>query len=118
MEFYFRQKSADYKVLPPFKSGCDLSDAGKAIEIIYPIPNAKIYVPLEINGERGRTIVSAAHRRASSKIFWSLDEKFLTSTQNFHQVAINPGVGKHVLTLVDETGISVSREFEIVEKEH
>lgn len=117
MEFYFRQKSADYKVLPAFKPGCDPSDAAKAIEIIYPIPGAKIYVPLEINGERGRTIFSAAHRRAGAKIFWSIDDQFLATTQNFHQVAANPAIGKHVITLVDETGVSVTREFEIVEKE-
>jgi len=117
MEFYFRQKSADYKVLPPFKPGCEFSDAGKMIEIIYPLPNAKIYVPLEINGERGKTVFSAAHRKASAKIFWSLDDSFVGTTQNFHQVALNPSVGKHIITLVDESGVSVSREFEIVEKE-
>lgn len=117
MEFYYRQKSADYKVLPPYKPGCDLSDAGRAIDIIYPISNAKIYVPLEINGERGRTILTATHRRPGAKIFWSIDDSFLATTQNFHQVAVNPSVGKHVITLVDENGVSVSREFEIVEKE-
>ena len=117
MEFYFRQKSADYKVLPAFKPGCEMTDAGKAIEIIYPITNAKIYVPLEINGERGKVVFSAAHRRASAKIFWSLDDQFLATTQNFHQVAVDPAIGKHVLTLVDENGVSVSREFEIIEKE-
>jgi len=117
MEFYYRQKSADYKVLPPYKPGCDINDAGKAIEIIYPIANSRIYVPVEINGERGKTIFSAAHRRPGAKIFWSLDDSFLATTQNFHQVALNPSVGKHVVTLVDENGVSVSREFEIVEKE-
>ena len=117
MEFYYKQQRADYKVLPAFKPDCGLSDAGKAIEIIYPIPGAKIYVPLEINGERGRTVFSAAHRRASAKIFWSLDDQFLATTQNFHQVAANPAVGKHLLTLVDETGVSISRAFEIIEKE-
>lgn len=117
MEYYFRQKSADYKVLPPFKPGCEFSDAGKAIEIIYPLPNAKIYVPVEINGERGKTVFSAAHRKGSAKIFWSLDDAFVGTTQNFHQVGLNPTPGKHVITLVDESGWSVSREFEIVEKE-
>jgi penicillin-binding protein 1C len=117
MEFYFRQKSGDYKVLPPFKPGCEFNDAGKAIEIVYPLANAKIYVPLEINGERGKTVFTAAHRKASAKIFWSLDGQFVTTTQNFHKIALNPVVGKHVITLVDETGISVSREFEIIEKE-
>jgi penicillin-binding protein 1C len=39
------------------------------------------------------------------------------TTQNFHQVAINPTPGKHIITLVDENGSSISRQFEIMEKE-
>lgn len=117
MEFYYKQKSADYKPLPAFKPGCESSDAGKSIEIIYPIPDARIYVPLEINGERGKTIFTATHRKSSAKIFWSIDDNFVATTQHFHQVAVSPPVGKHVITLVDESGLSVSRGFEILEKE-
>jgi penicillin-binding protein 1C len=117
MEFYYKQKNADYKSLPSFKAGCENTDAGKAIEIIYPTPGAKIYVPLEINGQKGKTIFTAAHRRASAKIYWSLDDNFVATTQNFHQVALSPTVGRHLITLVDENGVSISREFEIVEKE-
>ncbi len=117
MEYYYKQKNADYIPLPAFKPGCAFSDAGKTIDIIYPLPNAKIYVPLEINGQRGKTIFSATHRRSNAKIFWSLDDEFIVTTQLFHQVAINPPVGKHTITLVDENGITVTRQFEIVEKE-
>ena len=118
MEYYYKQRNADYKTLPAFKPGCTFSETGKLIEIIYPQADAKIYVPLEINGERGKTVFSAAHRRAGAKIFWSLDDEFLGTTQNFHQIGLNPLPGKHIITLVDENGISVSRQFEILEKEN
>ena len=118
MEFYYKQRNIDYIPLPPFKPGCNFAETGKLVEIIYPQPDAKIYVPLEINGERGRTVFTAAHRRAGAKIFWSIDDEFVGSTQNFHQLGLNPSAGKHILTLVDENGISVSREFEILEKEY
>jgi len=117
MEFYYKQRNIDYIPLPPFKPGCGVAETGKLIEIIYPQPDAKIYVPLEINGERGKTIFTAAHRRAGAKIFWSLDDEFVGSTQNFHQVGLNPSPGKHIITLVDENGVSVSRQFEVLEKE-
>jgi penicillin-binding protein 1C len=117
MEFYYKQKNIDYKTLPPFKPGCTFSETGKLMEIIYPQPDARIYVPLEINGERGRTVFTAAHRRAGTKIFWSLDDEFIGTTQNFHQIGLNPQPGKHIITLVDENGISISRQFEILEKQ-
>ncbi len=117
MEFYYKQRNIDYKPLPPFKPGCTFLETGKLMEIIYPQPDAKIYVPLEINGERGRTVFTAAHRRAGAKIFWSLDDAFIGTTQNFHQMGLNPPPGKHTITLVDENGVSVSRQFEILEKQ-
>ncbi len=118
MEFYYKQRNADYKTLPPFKPGCAFAETGKVIEIIYPQPDARIYVPVEISGEKGKTVFTAAHRRSGAKIFWSLDDEFVGTTQNFHQMALNPAPGKHIITLVDENGVSVSRQFEILEKEN
>ena len=117
MEYYYKQKNADYKVMPTFKPGCNFAETGKLLEIIYPQPDTKIYVPLEVSGEKGKTIFTAAYRRAGAKIYWSLDDSFAGTTQNFHQIALNPSPGKHIITLVDENGISVSRQLEILEKE-
>ena len=117
MEYYYKQRNADYKPLPEFKPGCTFAETGKVMEITYPQPDAKIYVPLELSGEKGKTVFTAAHRRAGAKIFWSLDDEFIGTTQNFHQIGLNPSPGKHTITLVDENGISVSRQFEILEKE-
>jgi penicillin-binding protein 1C len=117
MEYYYKQRNADYKILPPFKTGCDFAETGKSIELIYPQEGAKIYVPLEISGEKGKTVFTAAHRKTGAKIFWSLDDNFVGTTQSFHQLALDPSVGKHIITLVDENGASISRQFEILEKE-
>ena len=117
MEYYYKQRNADYKALPPFKPGCELQESGRSIELIYPQEGAKIYVPLELSGQKGKTIFTAAHRKTGAKIFWSLDDKFAGTTQNFHQLALDPSVGKHIITLVDESGASISRQFEILEKE-
>lgn len=117
MEYYYRQKTADYKLLPAWKPGCEGAENTRQIELIYPEEGAKIYVPLEMSGTRGNSIFKAAHRRPDAKIFWSLDDEFVTTTQHFHQVELNPSPGKHIITLVDDVGNSVSRNFEILEKE-
>jgi penicillin-binding protein 1C len=117
MEFYYRQRHFDYQPLPPFQPGCEGEEAGKGMEIIYPQPGARIYVPLEISGEKGNTVFTAVHRRNDAKIFWSIDDVVVATTSHFHQVGVNPVPGKHILTLVDETGVRISREFEVLEKE-
>lgn len=117
MEFYYKQRNADYKTLPPFKPGCMATETGKLIEVLYPQQGARIFVPKEITGEQGKTVFSAVHRKPGSKIFWSLDDEYVATTVSMHQLALSPPAGRHIITLVDETGFSVSREFDIVEKE-
>ena len=117
MEYYYKQRNHDYKLLPAFKEGCIALETGKQMELIYPQPDAKIYVPLEINGIKGKTVFKATHRNNKEKIFWSLDDNFITTTETIHQVAISPAAGKHIITLTDEQGVSISRAFEIIEKE-
>jgi penicillin-binding protein 1C len=116
MEYYYKQRHADYKLLPPFMNGCT-NELQAAFEIVYPQEGTKIFVPKEITGEKGRTVFNVTTRNSQTKLFWSLDDIYIGETENFHQMAVNPSAGKHTLTVVDENGESVTRNFEIVEKE-
>jgi penicillin-binding protein 1C len=86
------------------------------MEIIYPKEATKIYVPLEIDGLPGKTIFEVAHRNSSATIYWHIDGQYLGSTKNFHQMALYPSAGKHVLSLVDEYGGRIEQNFEILNR--
>lgn len=116
MEFYYKTKNYQYQSLPPFKPGCSPSQQQRAMELIYPKDGSSIYVPLEADGSRGRMICSAAHRQAGIKIFWHLDDKYIGETVNYHQLALNPSAGKHVLTLIDANGSRLQVRFQILDK--
>jgi penicillin-binding protein 1C len=116
MEYYYKTKNYQYHVLPPFKPGCEQADYGNPMELIYPKDNAKVYVPLEADGKRGRIIFNAAHRQPGIKIFWHLDDQYAGETTVFHQVALNPSPGKHKLTLVDSEGNTLQINFEVLDK--
>ncbi|ASU34803.1 penicillin-binding protein 1C [Mucilaginibacter xinganensis] len=116
MEYYYKTKNYQYRVLPPFRPDCVQAENSAPMEVIYPKDGAKIYIPLEADGSRGRVIFNAAHRQKGVKIFWHLDNKYVGETTDFHQMAVNPPPGKHVLTLVDENGNTVHIEFEILQK--
>jgi penicillin-binding protein 1C len=59
----------------------------------------------------------ATHRTKNTKLFWHLDDAYVSTTQQFHQLAVNPLPGKHVLTIIDEQGNSVNINFEVLQKE-
>jgi penicillin-binding protein 1C len=116
MEYYYKARNYQYHVLPPFRPDCIQADNGNTMEVIYPKNGAKIYVPLEADGTRGRMICNAAHRQPGMKIFWHLDDQYVGETKDFHQVALNPPPGKHILTLVDGNGNTISIAFEVLKK--
>ncbi len=116
MEFYYQAKHNEYLSLPPFMPGCTTGEE-RQIEIIYPEQNAKIFVPKEIAGNKGKTVFSAAHSNPNATLFWHLDDTYIGSTKPFHQMDLNPTKGLHTLTIVDNNGETVTRNFEILEKE-
>ncbi|WP_246022643.1 penicillin-binding protein 1C [Filimonas effusa] len=112
MEYYYKQHHTDYKPLPPFMPGCN-AETNKPLELVYPEEGAVIFIPREISGEKGNTIFSATHRNANSVLYWHLDEQFVGTTRQFHKIALNPSEGPHTITVVDESGESVTRSFRV-----
>jgi penicillin-binding protein 1C len=115
-EWFYRQKNPSYKLLPPIAKNCIAIDDIPQIQIIYPDPGSIIYIPKELDGEKGRVILEAAHRDPEKKIFWSIDDLFVAETRFLHQISILPEKGKHILTLVDEDGNSMNVDFELIDR--
>lgn len=117
MEWYYKTKNQHYKVLPRFRSDCDQNNiTDVAMEIIYPKQATLIYVPIEIDGTHGKAVFEVAHRNPSTVIYWHLDQQYLGYTKNFHQMALRPSIGKHLLNLVDENGGRLEQYFELIDR--
>ncbi len=115
-EHYFKAKNPSYAIAPPFSPSCSNNLSDKPMQLIYPKSFTKIYVPVDLNGERSRIIFSAAHRDPTTSVYWHLDEEYIGTTQHFHELALHPSVGKHLLTLIDEKGNRLVQEFEVLGK--
>lgn len=117
MEWYYKSKNLNYKVLPPYRADCEQNNPDQQdMEIIYPKSQSQIYVPIEIDGSPGRTVFEIAHRVPSTIVYWHMDDTYLGFTKSFHQMALFPPPGKHLLSLVDENGSRIEMSFEIVNK--
>lgn len=116
MEYYYKIKNSDYKLLPAFMPGCGDVAGDYVMEMIYPKNNASIYVPVELDGNRGKLVLNATHRNSSAKIYWHIDGEYITTTQTYHQLAVSPQPGKHTVTLVDDKGERLVQNFVILDK--
>lgn len=118
-EFYFKSKNPSYHSPPPFRADCLASQTGQyhaPMQLIYPKHPTKIYVPVDLDGTLSSTVFQVAHRKPGTEIFWHLDGTYLGSTTTFHQMALQPAIGQHQLTLVDKDGFRLEQRFEIVGK--
>lgn len=120
MEWYYKQLHSDYKVLPPLRKDCPLGAENLTtpeLAVIYPQNNAAIYIPFEAGAERGMVVFKATHRDKSATLFWHLNNEYLGLTRKVHSMALQPPPGKHLLTIVDNTGSHVRVKFTILSRE-
>lgn len=111
-EWYYRKHHPEYAPLPPLAPGCG-EDVLPSMQFIYPTPNARIALPLQMDGTRGSIKAEVAHNNPSGTVYWHLDEEYIGQTQEFHQITIQPLPGRHTLTAVDNQGNTVSTTFTV-----
>ena len=110
--WYYKKANLDYRELPEFIADCSNDDA--SMEMIYPRQYTKVFVPIELDQQKGRVIFEAAHHNPSSIIYWHIDDEFVGITQEDHHLGLYPRTGKHKLTLVDDRGKTLTIDFEVL----
>jgi len=111
-EWYYKKKNVNYKTLPVFKDGCE--DQQQNMEIIYPNNLKELSLARNIDGTTGKLVFEVAHRNSEIEIFWHLDDAYITTTNHFHQIELEPSIGSHVLTIIDEHGETIKKQFTLM----
>jgi len=115
MSWYYQKKHPDYEQLPPFRADCQANaNQQRKLALLYPTPNTKIYVPTELDETKSRTVFEAKHSNPAATVYWHLDNSYVGETRELHYLELNPTIGKHTITIVDENGETISRTFEIL----
>jgi penicillin-binding protein 1C len=112
---YLRKRGNIISEIPPHKTNCPSIQSKNFVQIIYPINNAKIFLPRDIGGVTQKLNMKVSHLNENNKVYWYLDDKFLGVTQANHSRAIELKKGSHNLSVVDENGNKDSCYF-LVEK--
>ncbi|MDM8003724.1 MAG: penicillin-binding protein 1C [Bacteroidota bacterium] len=111
MEYYYRMRNPSYRTLPPFRPGCTDDRKVPTMEFIYPPRDARIFIPRSLQGQMMAMLPEIAHRRRNATVYWHLDNHYIGMTKYLHQTEIRVGEGEHVITAVDDEGMTVSRKF-------
>lgn len=114
MEWYYKSKHADYKVLPLFRADCQGAQAS-GMDFIYPKDYySKIYLTKNFNGLVQPVILKVAHSQTNMKLFWYANKEFLGTTETFHEMPLNLKSGSYIITVTDENGMEINRKVELI----
>lgn len=84
------------------------------MELIYPKPDARVFIPRDMSGRPGNVIFQLAHQNNDVTVFWHIDGEWVGNTRKSHVLAVNPPSGKHRLMLIDEHGAVLEQDFEVL----
>lgn len=110
MEWYYRLHNPEYS--PRIPKG---KDEYVPMEFIYPESGAVIYIPRQLDGSLEGVVFQLAHHDRSETVFWHLDNEYVGETSLIHQMRLKPSAGKHSITVVDQSGNTLSVGFTIAE---
>ena len=109
--YFYRKSHSDYQDLPPFRGDCAPQDQLKKIEFIYPKHGDRIYLTKNFYSALQPFIAKASTSSANKVLFWYLNEQYMGTTKQFHEIAIQGKEGVNYLTITDEEGHTQTIEF-------
>ncbi len=116
VEHYYKKRYPFYREVPTYMEGCSSDKPDENMAIVYPKKPSKIFIPVGLDGVREKVIFELTHRDHNAVVYWHLDDMFIGSTQDIHQMEVSPEPGKHILTVMDEKGEKIVQRFEVLEK--
>ncbi|WP_422861656.1 penicillin-binding protein 1C [Flagellimonas sp. W118] len=112
VEYYYVNSHPNYKSLPSFLEGC-YAEEKQLMEFIYPKNNEEILLPRDLGKISKEIICKLAHQQSESTVHWYLDETYIGSTSNFHELIIETQLGNYKLTAVDDEGNRIQQNLNV-----
>ncbi len=112
MEHFYRVRHPQYRPLPPNSNGA----FDGPMEVIYPEAEARLLIPMQLDGSFTKVVLQAAHRDTQATVNWDLDGEFIGRTMGVHQLAVDVRQGAHLLTLTDGNGSSLVTLFHVLRR--
>lgn len=104
INFYLRQSGNLTRQIPAHDPDCPSRQEEEALTIIYPLQDARIFIPKDFDGGHQSLVAKVASQFPDRKLFWYLDDELLGSTEKSGTFPLNLANGIHHLMVMDEEG--------------
>ncbi len=108
---FLREKGDIIDHVPPHTKGCSSGSGQNPVQILYPVRNARILIPVDFNRKVQNITIRVAHKFSDKEIFWYVDKLYRGVTKNKHKMIVDLSAGWHILEVIDSDGNSAKRRF-------
>lgn len=107
-EYYYKNSDVSYKSSPAWRQDClhQMDKSKEELSVIYPLNGAVLFLPKDLDSQENNLVFRAVHKNSHSSIHWFLDENYIKTTSQLHEIEIKPNAGKHHLFVIDDQGQS------------
>jgi penicillin-binding protein 1C len=113
---FFVSRGRVCDTFPRHNPSCSAVHEEASIEILYPPPGVRLFVPRNVAGEYEKVVLRAALRGKNASLLWYIDDRFIGQTQGKHEQAVDLQTGYHELFVQDEEGNSGQAKFLAIRK--
>jgi len=117
-DYYYQKVQPNHQAVPAWREDClhdmQLAERELPMQLEYPLEGAQIKIPVQLDGDLGRTVFRAKHHASESILYWHLNDEYLGKTQYIHEKVLVMNAGWHRLVLVDEQGYQLQRWFKAI----
>ncbi|MBK9272021.1 MAG: penicillin-binding protein 1C [Saprospiraceae bacterium] len=117
IEYFYKQQNPSFVSLPPWHPDCSQhqNQSSDDLAFIYPNENSSMVAPLDLNGDQNKFLFKATHKNPDMELHWFLDQQYLATTKEVHQLQFFPSAGYHVLTIMDAMGKESSVKIKVLD---
>ena len=112
MEFYYKKTNPFYKTLPAYRNDC-LAENKSEMKFIYPTEKSTVYLPKNFDGTKNELVLKVAHANKNAVLFWYVNNQFIASTKETHNLALSYKTGLYKISVTDSFGNEITQEINI-----
>ena len=117
--WYYQRQHPEYRPVPDYAEECNVQLSARGalpLHILYPYPEADIFLPKNLDGYREKVVFEAVHSSDEATLFWHVNESYISRTTFEHKLALDLEPGNYRLTVMDDSGNRAQRKFTIVKR--
>jgi penicillin-binding protein 1C len=112
--YYYKRKNPTYTTIPPFRDDCSSGNNSTALAFIYPNERSVIYLTKDFNGQIQPLVVKVAYNHPNKTLFWFVNNEFIGSTTDLHEMSLPLQEGTTTITVTDEKGNEIQRDVRLI----